>query len=62
LPARLERFDATAPIIFVTAGPVVACGPLAVLGRRRRVIVDPLIDPGEYAALAYCTYLTRIRE
>src|SRR6185437_2154882 len=23
------------------------------------VIMDPLIDPGEYAALAYCTYLNQ---
>jgi hypothetical protein len=32
LPARLERFDVTAPIIFVAAGLVLTHGPLAVLG------------------------------
>ena len=36
LPARLERFDVTVPIILVAAGPVVARGPLAVPGGRRR--------------------------
>jgi NhaP-type Na+/H+ or K+/H+ antiporter len=32
LSARLERFDVTAPIIFVLAGLLLAHGPLAVLG------------------------------
>jgi hypothetical protein len=32
LSARLERFDVTAPIIFVAAGLVLTHGPLAVLG------------------------------
>jgi sodium/hydrogen antiporter len=32
LSARLERFDATAPIVFVAAGLVLTHGPLAVLG------------------------------
>ena len=32
LSARLERFDVTAPIIFVVAGLVLTHGPLAVLG------------------------------
>jgi sodium/hydrogen antiporter len=32
LPARLERFDVTAPLIFVAAGLVLTHGPLAVLG------------------------------
>jgi sodium/hydrogen antiporter len=32
LPARLERFDVTAPVIFAAAGLVLARGPLAVLG------------------------------
>ena len=60
VPARLERFDVTAPVIFAAAGPVVARGPLAVLGvAGEGVIVDPLIDRGEYAALAYCTYLNQ---
>ena len=50
----------TAPIIFAAAGPVVARGPLGVLGvAGGGVVMDPLIDPGEYAALAYCTYLNQ---
>ena len=50
----------TAPIIFVAAGLVLARGPLAVLAvAGEGVIMDPLIDPGEYAALAYCTYLNQ---
>ena len=50
----------TAPIILVAAGPVLTRGPLAVLGvAGGGVIMDPLIDPGEYAALAYCTYLNQ---
>jgi hypothetical protein len=32
LSARLERFDVTAPITFVLAGPLLTHGPLAVLG------------------------------
>lgn len=32
LSARLERFDVTAPILFVLAGLVLTHGPLAVLG------------------------------
>src|ERR1700733_6900277 len=32
LSARLERFDVTAPIIFVLVGLVLTHGPLAVLG------------------------------
>jgi hypothetical protein len=32
LPARLERFDVTAPVIFAAAGLVLARGPLGVLG------------------------------
>ena len=32
LSARLERFDVTAPIIFVLAGLLLTHGPLAVLG------------------------------
>jgi sodium/hydrogen antiporter len=32
LSARLERFDVTAPIVFVAAGLVLTHGPLAVLG------------------------------
>src|SRR5262245_40989755 len=28
-------------------------------GGREGVLMDPLIDPGEYAALAYCTYLNQ---
>ena len=31
MPVRLERFDVTAPVIFVAAGLVLAHGPLAVL-------------------------------
>jgi hypothetical protein len=31
LSARLERFDVTAPIVFVAAGLVLTHGPLAVL-------------------------------
>ena len=58
MPARLERFDVTAPIIFAAAGPVVARGPLGVLGvAGGGVVMDPLIDPGEYAALAYSRLL-----
>ena len=36
LPARLERCDVTAPVIFVAAGLVLKRGPLAVPGGRRR--------------------------
>ena len=32
LPARLERFDVTVPVIFAAAGLVLARGPLGVLG------------------------------
>ena len=32
MPARLERFDVTAPIIFAAAGLVLMHGPLGVLG------------------------------
>lgn len=32
LSARLERFDVTAPIIFVAAGLLLTHGPLAVVG------------------------------
>jgi sodium/hydrogen antiporter len=32
LSVRLERFDVTAPIIFVLAGLLLTHGPLAVLG------------------------------
>ncbi len=32
LSARLERFDVTAPIIFVVAGLLLTHGPLATLG------------------------------
>jgi hypothetical protein len=32
LSARLERFDVTAPIVFVAVGLVLTHGPLAVLG------------------------------
>ena len=49
----------TAPIIFAAAG-LLTRGPLGMLGvAGERVIMDPLIDPGEYAALAYCTYLNQ---
>jgi hypothetical protein len=34
LSARLERFDVTAPLIFVAAGLVLTHGPLAMLGSR----------------------------
>jgi cysteine desulfurase / selenocysteine lyase len=57
LSARLERFDVTAPVIFAAAAGLLTCGPLGVAGEG--VIMDPLIDPGEYAALAYCTYLNQ---
>ena len=33
LSARLERFDVTAPIVFVLAGLLLTHGPLAPLGR-----------------------------
>ena len=46
----------TAPVIFVAA-VLLTHGPLGVAGEG--VIMDPLIDPGEYAALAYCTYLNQ---
>jgi cysteine desulfurase / selenocysteine lyase len=49
----------TAPIIFAAAG-LLTRGPLGVLGvAGEGVIMDPLIDPGEYAALACCTYLNQ---
>jgi hypothetical protein len=45
----------TVPVIFAATG-LLTRGPLAVLGvAGEGVIMDPLIDPGEYAALAYCT-------
>ena len=37
LSARLERFDVTAPIIFVLAGVLLTHGPLAVLSVTRRL-------------------------
>jgi hypothetical protein len=53
-------FDVTAPVIFAAAGPVLARSPLGCRGHAGEgVIMDPLIDPGEYAALAYCTYLNQ---
>jgi hypothetical protein len=35
LSARLERFDVTAPLMFVLAGVLLTHGPLAPLGLRR---------------------------
>ena len=49
----------TAPIIFAAAG-LLTRGPLGVLGvAGGGVMMDPLIDRGEYAALTYCTYLNQ---
>ena len=59
LPARLGRFDVPAPVIFAAAG-LLAGGPPGGAGAKAEgVMMDPLIDRGEYAALGYCTYLNQ---
>jgi hypothetical protein len=51
LSARLERFDVTAPIVFVAVGLVLTHGPLAVLG----VVLFSVVAHGATGATGRCS-------